>query len=121
MPTLSSTDLDQRLCGFRVNFRTQGLRAVDIDAMKHIDRIGQTVQEDRGLAWTMRAVGLLVIAGSLFFLTRSVSLNPLHDYFFGMTLLVGAVTLAASWMSTPEWEPDRNAQMELVRSDEEPR
>jgi hypothetical protein len=99
---------------------TAGPRAVDIDAMKSLDHLSQTVEDDRGLAWMMRIVGLLVVAGSLFFISRNISLNPAYDYFFAMTALIGAVTIGASWLRSPSdnWRRSREPQMEIVRMDE---
>lgn len=113
---LSSQDLNRRGHVSTHDTSITGLRAVDIETMKQIDRLTQTVEDDTALAWTMRIVGLLVVAGSLFFITRSFSLNPAYDYFFGMTALVGVVTFAASWLRSPaeRWQEEG---LETVRSD----
>jgi hypothetical protein len=92
--------------------------------MKRIDNISQAVGTDRGLVWTMRVVGLMVIAASVFFLTKNVSLNPIYDYFFATTGIIGFLTFAASWTGTAHerWNGESNQpQMELVRADQDRR
>lgn len=72
----------------------------------------------------MRIVGLMVIAGSVFFLTKNVSLNPIYDYFFATTAIVGLMTFAASWYDTTQtrWSQEHHQpQMELVRADDDAR
>ncbi len=66
--------------------------------MKHDTEALPERRSDGALNWTLRIVGLVVVAASAFFLYRGLSLNPVYDYFFSMTTILGIVTIVAGWL-----------------------
>lgn len=60
-----------------------------------------TQEDSPAMKWMLRAVGLLLIAASLFFLYRDLTLSTASDWFFGASLGLGLVTFASSWAAQP--------------------
>jgi hypothetical protein len=54
------------------------------------------------LCWTMRFIGLVLLAGSLFFLYKDLSLSMVDNGLFTVTSLLGLLTIMGSWTSTSE-------------------
>lgn len=70
--------------------------------MKAADPLRHFQAKDRSLRWTMRGVGLLLAAASLYFLKSDLFMGDSGLWFFGFSLVLGALTFGASWWPGPQ-------------------
>lgn len=69
--------------------------------MNHTRHQQQTPPDDRKLQWTLRIIGLLLLAVSLFFVTRDITLiDASTTWFFVGGAVLGGLTTIAGWLPT---------------------